>query len=230
MVPNDEDQCPTTGKTPHITRSSAVPVGGLGRVDTGCTLSASRFSRCQRLENMRSRTGCRTTGYGNVRAGWTAPLLRVFVSTKRRTRSSCRFDQTRRQGVGVDDAAGGRLAMTAGLVGDGGGLSTRAQPEYLLRLMPSGSNAQPMGRQSLRFRGRDTTSATLSTSTRWRRGLRCEPRKVRPVNCYGWRGGPSGRSSPESTTTSRPGLIVFPVCGGSGLLLTLQLVVGRSAI
>ncbi len=37
-----------------------------GWVDAGCTLSTSRFLGCVRLENMRSRSGCRTTGYGNV--------------------------------------------------------------------------------------------------------------------------------------------------------------------
>ena len=100
--------------------------------------------------------------------------------------------------------------------GDVGVLSTLALPECLSRLMLQESGAEPMVRRLLRFLGRDTTLATPATSTRWRPGSLSEPRRVRPVNSFGWRGGPSGRSSPGSTTTSKPVSTVLGVCVGSG--------------
>ena len=107
----------------------------------------------------------------------------------------CRSVLTLGHGVVVGVAAVDHPGMTAGLVGDVGGLSTRAPPKCLSKPMPSESNAQPMAQQSLGFRGRDTTSVIPATSTQWQLGFLCGHRKVRPVNSFGWRGGPSGRSS-----------------------------------
>jgi hypothetical protein len=63
----------------------------------------------------------------------------------------------RGRGVVVDGAADDHRAMTRGLGGDVGGLSTPAPLQCLLKLMLQESGAEPTDRPLLKSRGRDTT-------------------------------------------------------------------------
>ena len=144
-----------------------------------------------------------------VRFDETADTIVVSARPDARARSRC--GQCGRRSPGYDSGDGRRRWR----------LSTPAPPECLLRPTPSESNVVPMAQQSPRFHGRDTTWATPATSTRWRRGLLSALRRVRPVNCCGWRGGRSGRSSPGSTTMLKRGLTVLRGCVGSGSMRSL---------
>ena len=133
-----------------------------------------------------------------------------------RTRLWCRSVLTPGHGVVVDGAAAVQRAMTVVTAGDVGGLLMPAPPECLSKPTLAESDAEPMAQQSSGFRGRDTTWVIPATSTRRLPGLLCGHRRVRPVNCWGWRGGPSGRSSPGSTMMLKRLSTVLGVCVGSG--------------
>ncbi len=73
-------------------------------------------------------------------------MLKVFVSTISLPRLWCRFVLMRGRGVVVDGAAVDHRAMTPATAGDVGGLSMRARPKCLSRLMLQESGAAPMDR------------------------------------------------------------------------------------
>ena len=103
---------------PHIGRSSALSVGGFGRVDAGCSLSASRFSRCVKARNLEEQNrvqnnrvwqrGCglmRTVVEG-VRFDDTADAIIVSVRPNARARGRC--GRCGRRAPGYDHGNGRR--------------------------------------------------------------------------------------------------------------------------